>query len=209
MFNNPLIMVPGLMVALVLHEYAHARVADALGDPTARQLGRLTLNPIPHIDPVGLLMLFVFRFGWAKPVPVNPRHFRDPRRGMLLVAAAGPATNIVLAFVIRLTTALLPQAWLAGGYLPAAIQYAYIINLYLAVFNLLPIPPLDGSRILAGLVPRATAVFIDSLTTYGWLILVVLLWTGGTRLLLLPVVGWFDSLIAVGVRSLLSLAGLY
>lgn len=205
---NPLVMLPGLLTALVLHEYAHARTADALGDPTPRNMGRLTLNPIPHIDPIGLLMLFIFRFGWAKPVPVNPYYFKDARRGMLLVAAAGPATNIVLAFIIRLAIGLLPWQWLAGGYLPQALQYAYLINLYLAVFNLLPVPPLDGSRILAGLVPRETAAFIDSLETYGWLILVILLWTGGTSRLLLPVVSWLDALLRNLTGALLSVTGL-
>src|SRR5690606_36818607 len=165
MLFNPLVTLPGLLPALVLHEYAHARTADALGDPTPRNMGRLSLNPIPHIDPIGLLMLFIFRFGWAKPVPVNPYYFKDARRGMLLVAAAGPDTNIVLAFIIRLAMGLLPWQWMIGGYLPQALQYAYLINLYLAVFNLLPVPPLDGSRILAGLVPAETAEFIDSLET--------------------------------------------
>ncbi|HLS88546.1 MAG TPA: site-2 protease family protein [Sphingobacteriaceae bacterium] len=208
MLFNPLVTLPGLLLALVLHEYAHARTADALGDPTPRNMGRLTLNPIPHIDPIGLLMLFIFRFGWAKPVPVNPYYFKDARRGMLLVAAAGPATNIVLAFIIRLAMGLLPWQWMIGGYLPQALQYAYLINLYLAVFNLLPVPPLDGSRILAGLVPAETAEFIDSLETYGWLILVILLWTGITSRLLLPVVGWLDALLRNLTGVLLAVTGL-
>lgn len=201
-------MLPGLVAALVLHEFAHAKVADLLGDPTPRSLGRLTLNPLPHIDPVGLLMLFIFRFGWAKPVPVNPRNFANPRQGMLLVAAAGPATNMVLAFVIRLLTVFLPWTWVSG-YTGEALNYAYLINLYLAVFNLLPIPPLDGSRILAGIVPAEAAHIIDALETYGWLILVLLLVTGGTRLFLLPLVGGLDQLIRWLTNGLLALTGIF
>lgn len=152
-----LLLAPPILVALTVHEFAHALVADRLGDPTAKALGRLTLNPLKHLDPLGTIMLFVASFGWAKPVPVNPQYFRHPNRDMLLVAAAGPVSNLILAFItgmiLRLShTDALP---LVGNSEMAFVilQYSLFINLVLAFFNLIPIPPLDGSKILRGLLP--------------------------------------------------------
>lgn len=167
-----LVAAPGLLVALVLHEYAHARVADRLGDPTPRATGRLTLDPFAHLDPIGLLMLLAFGFGWARPVPVNPYAFRKPVTGMALVAIAGPLTNIALAFV----TLLVMGWWSPAGLVGEAIAYTATINVFLAVFNLIPIPPLDGSRVLRALLGRG-GQWIDALEPYGWLVLILLLAT--------------------------------
>lgn len=147
------IWIPAVLCALALHEAAHAYAADYLGDPTPRRLGRVTLNPLAHLDVIGTLLLVLVHIGWGKPVPVDPRNFNRPRRDMVLVALAGPLANIVtaviLAFVLR-----------TGGFaaMPAAsiaINALVIVSLLLALFNLLPIPPLDGSKILYGLLPVA------------------------------------------------------
>ncbi len=150
-----LLIFPPILAALTVHEFAHGWTAWKFGDPTAKDQGRLTLNPLAHLDPVGTLLLLLVHFGWAKPVPVDPRYFSNPRRDMLWVALAGPAANVVLAFVtgivlqFLLRTGLLPSV----GYLYVILVFTVFINLMLAIFNLLPIPPLDGSRIVAGLLP--------------------------------------------------------
>jgi Zn-dependent protease len=176
-----------LILSLSFHEAAHAWAADRLGDPTARQLGRLTMNPIPHIDPIGTLLFPLLAvwsglpiFGWAKPVPVNARNLRAPRRDFALVALAGPLSNFALAFV---ASAVLSQVFdsrgtvgitTAGGFLTQVIR----LNLLLAVFNLIPVPPLDGGNVLAGLVPEPVARLIDALRPWGFLILYAMLFTG-------------------------------
>src|SRR5690606_22559200 len=147
-----------------------------MGDPTPRSLGRLTLNPVAHVDLVGLILLFAAGFGWAKPVPVNPYNFADPRRGMMLVAAAGPLSNVVLAYLTLVFAELAGPALIPVGSLGILVlREFYWFNLVLAVFNLLPIPPLDGSKILAGLLPRSEVV--ATLEQYGWAILMLLIFT--------------------------------
>jgi len=151
-----LLILPVLLVSLVLHELAHGLVADALGDPTPRAMGRLTLNPLPHLDLFGTLMLVITSlsgsvlFGWAKPVPVDPRHFRSPQRGMMLVGAAGPLTNFAIAVCAAQVVRL------AGGTQGLLFELGwdlYVLNLFLGFLNLIPIPPLDGSRVLGGILP--------------------------------------------------------
>lgn len=193
-----LLAVPVLM-AVVFHEVAHGYVAWFLGDPTAKQAGRLTLNPIKHLDVLGLLAFILTRMiGWAKPVPVDPRYFADPRRGMMLVALAGPVTNFILAvassFVFRLLLGQIEEA------LPGSMAYrlleplAYMaaagvsVNLALGVFNLLPIPPLDGSQILAGFLPPETAGRFMALGRYGFFFIILLAVTGVLGKVLLPVI---------------------
>jgi len=154
-------VVVALIVAATVHEYAHAYVADRLGDPTPRAQGRLTLNPLAHLDPVGALLILIFRFGWAKPVPINPANFTNWRRDTMLVAAAGPLANITLLFIVGIPYKLgLLDIGAAAAAMPIdrLLQVMLQINAMLAVFNLIPIPPLDGSKILMGLLPPAQAV---------------------------------------------------
>ncbi|MBX6349918.1 MAG: site-2 protease family protein [Clostridia bacterium] len=186
---------PGLVLAIVVHEYAHGWTADRLGDPTARLAGRLTLNPLAHLDWLGVLMLWVAHFGWAKPVPVDPRHFRDPRRGMLTVALAGPVANFLLAFLAAFLLSRLFGAfpWAYGGLAGAVatvLELALVYNVALGVFNLIPIPPLDGSRILASLLPPRLAWRYHRLDPYGWVILLILLFTGLGGRWIATVVSW-------------------
>lgn len=201
-------ILPGLVAGLVFHELAHAWTADRLGDPTPRRCGRLTLNPLAHLDPVGSLVLLVTgRFGWARPVPVNPYNFADPRRGMLLVALAGPAANLALAFLLKLAVGSGALPVTAAGYAGGALYYAYVINLSLAVFNVLPIPPLDGSRILAGILPARAVPVIDGLERYGLFIMVILLLTGVIGNILLPMLGALDRVLTVAVLAILRVLG--
>jgi Zn-dependent protease len=190
-FGDPLgiaITLAAVLVAATFHEFAHAFVADRLGDPTPRTLGRLSLNPLVHLDLLGTLFFVVFGFGWARPVPVNPRHFADPRRGMLQVALAGPLANITLAFVVG---ALLKVPDLPGGPLAVEVLSALIwINVILALFNLIPIPPLDGSRILESLLVGRQALTYSKLQPYGTLLLLGLLYTGVVGRIMLPAARW-------------------
>ena len=153
-----LIQIPILLATLTIHEFSHGYVAYLLGDDTAKRAGRLTLNPISHIDPVGLLMLFIVRIGWAKPVPVNPYNFKNQKRDMAITAAAGPVSNFVMAIILSVVFNLLkavnPNILYSGSMLTqffiGMLVYAILINLALGIFNLIPIPPMDGSKILGG-----------------------------------------------------------
>ena len=151
--SDMLFRIPALIAALTIHEYAHARAAVAMGDPTPKFLGRVTLNPIPHIDPIGLLLLFIAGFGWAKPVEVNHRNFRDGRKGMFVVSLAGAGANIALGFVAWFLLMLLGELNLIGMVWQKTLWQLYRYNLMFAVFNLIPIPPLDGSKVLMMLLP--------------------------------------------------------
>lgn len=167
--------IPGILIAMVVHEYSHARVAVAMGDMTPRLMGRLTLNPKAHIDPIGLLMLFIVHFGWAKPVMVNPRNFRDMRKGEILVALAGPASNFVVAFLTIVFMLLYARLGLptTDGFF-TVMDYLVIININFALFNILPLPPLDGSRVLMTLLPGRWAYEIMRLERYTFIILIAL-----------------------------------
>lgn len=180
--------IPAVLIALVFHEYAHARVADHLGDPTPRYHNRLTLNPIHHIDPIGMLMLWIARFGWAKPVPINPRYFRgDRRRGVILVSVAGPLSNLVLAFLFMVLWRW-QLFYFANIHLSNLIFIIIQFNLIIAVFNLLPVPPLDGSKILAGVLPHRYDYIFAQLEQYGFLILLFLIFSGVLGRFLIPTV---------------------
>ncbi len=185
------------MAAVTFHEVAHGWVADRLGDPTPRLAGRLTLNPIKHLDPIGTLVFFVTRMiGWARPVPINPLNFRDPRRGMMWVALAGPAANVVLAMgcgVLYRTLTSLPVSAaspFANVLIPLVLMLhiGVVVNLGLALFNLIPVPPLDGGRILAGLLPRERAEVLSRIEPYGFLILLLLIFGGVVRIFLYPAI---------------------
>ena len=188
-----------LVFSLTVHESAHAWAADRLGDPTARLLGRVSLNPVVHVDPVGTLLFPILGMvtgapllGWAKPVPVSMWRFERPRRDYLMVAAAGPLSNLALAFVAAVALRSLlglggaPQASTAGTSVIAPLTSlawsALQINVLLAIFNLLPIPPLDGSSVLAGVLPERLAAGLDRLRPYGFLLLYALLLSGGFSL---------------------------
>lgn len=180
--------IPGLIIAMVIHEYAHARVAVALGDRTPALMGRLTLNPAAHIDPVGLVMLFLVRFGWAKPVIIDPRNFKHPRRDDILVSLAGPMANLVTAF-LSLVVLLVFQR-LMNGHLSVGMyqvfQLIIIYNINFAIFNLIPLPPLDGSHVLIQLLPGRLAYAYARLERYSFLILIALIVTPVLSLIFIP-----------------------
>ena len=176
-----------LILSLSVHEAAHAWSADRLGDPTARMLGRLTVNPIAHIDPIGTILFPLIGMlnpglpilGWAKPVPVNMRNLRHPRRDFAMVAAAGPASNILIAVAAAVVYSLIPDGMGYGPLMPRGLlQRLIVMNVFLAVFNMIPVPPLDGGNVLAGFVPESVARVIDQMRPWGFLILYGLLFLG-------------------------------
>ena len=182
-----LVSLPAILIALTIHEFSHGFVAHRLGDPTPQRQGRLTFNPLAHLDLLGTLMLLVANFGWAKPVQVNPFMFKgDRQRGMLLVALAGPLSNLLVALLGAILYNLFGKT---GGYTTVFLSYLILINVYLAVFNLIPVPPLDGSKILAGLLPRRYHDYIYKLEAYGPFILMFLILTRTTGRILGPLAG--------------------
>jgi Zn-dependent protease len=193
------ILAPPFLFALTFHELAHGYVAWNLGDPTARNAGRLTMNPLKHLDPLGVLAFIIMKIGWAKPVPVNPVYFRDPRKGMLLVALAGPGANIVLA----VASALLVKLLVMFPFLPmfmlmpvAQMLVASVwINVMLAVFNILPIPPLDGSKILMGILPSDMARSYEKLEPFGFILLLILFYLGIISKVIMPIIRFANNLL--------------
>jgi Zn-dependent protease len=173
--NMLIISVIFLIIAITIHEYSHALIAYKLGDPTAKIYGRLSLNPLKHIDPLGLLALFIFRIGWGKPVPIDTYNFKNPKRDEILVSIAGPASNFILASLISIIIKLISPPLDITYYL-----YQFIsLNIFLAVFNLLPIWPLDGSKIFLNLVsPSSSYEWQASMEKYGYLLILVLAYTG-------------------------------
>lgn len=196
-----------LLLAIIFHEIAHGWVANRLGDPTAKQMGRLTINPVAHIDIFGTvimpIILFVFSngnfsFGYAKPVPVNPFNLRNPKRDMAIVSFAGPATNIILAAISILfalivaalrISPLLPQFLSSTLLVPISqmLSFSVTINIFLAAFNLIPIPPLDGGRVLTGVLPDRYAYSFSKIEPYGFMILFMLIILGITDYFVIPV----------------------
>jgi Zn-dependent protease len=199
-----------LLFSLTVHESAHAWTADRLGDPTARMLGRVSLNPLVHADPIGTILFPLIAMvsgapliGWAKPVPVNMRHLRHPRRDYVLVAGAGPASNLLLALAASIASLLLPVSPQSIGEpnltapLAALLGQLLRLNVLLAVFNMVPIPPLDGGNVLAGLLPRSLAAPFNQLRPYGFLLLYALIFTGGFEHIVVPpyrfIVSWLPT----------------
>ncbi|MBI5235018.1 MAG: site-2 protease family protein [Deltaproteobacteria bacterium] len=201
-----LLTAPPVLLSLTVHEAAHAWAASRMGDHTARMLGRVSLNPIRHLDVLGTLMLFFSGlFGWAKPVPVNPRNLRNPAKAMMLVAVAGPLSNLMLAGAFALVQKLLPVALplitnSPGVYMPIAImiELGVLINISLAVFNLIPIPPLDGSKALSYLLPPQKAYAFSRVEPYGFIILLVLITTGVVNRIVSPLVFLLAGLLTGG-----------
>jgi Zn-dependent protease len=191
-----LIAIP-LLYSIIFHELAHGWVAYLMGDPTAKSLGRLSLNPLKHLDPMGTIMLFIFGFGWAKPVPVNFSQLRDRRMGMILVSAAGIITNMLLAFSAVFFNRLLSLS--PSGMPTELFYYLAQINIILAAFNLIPLPPLDGSKILMGFASPSVQNFLFRLERYGFFIIIALLYLG----VLDPVIRFFQWMILSLIKLLL------
>ncbi len=199
-----LFVVPCVLIALTFHEFAHGYMAYKLGDPTAKNFGRLTLNPLKHLDPIGTICMIFFHFGWAKPVPINTRYFKKPRRDMALTAAAGPIMNFILALFGVLVCRILTKIFVtfpAQSDFVYYIQYAaltlfsyfHMLNLSLGVFNLIPIPPLDGSRIFYIFLPQKWYFGVMKYEKYIQLALLVLLWTGLLSRPLSAAVSWISG----------------
>lgn len=201
LFTNPFyffLWLAALLVAITVHEFAHAWTSDRLGDPTARLAGRVTLNPLAHLDPLGTLMLLLFRFGWGKPVPFDPFNLRNPRRDAALISFAGPAADLILAIFLSLLIRFIPSSQL---FLTPFI----ILAITLAIFNLIPIHPLDGGKILVGLLPeRLASQWDETLNRFGFFIIIFLLIPlfGGhsvVSLIIFPFINFILSLLLPGI----------
>ncbi len=199
-----ILRIPVLLIVITIHEFAHARMAYHFGDATAEKHGRMNLNPINHLDPIGSLMILLVGFGWAKPVPINPINFNRYRSGLRWVSFAGPLSNLILGFVAMLLFAFMLNAGLIGfgGLLYNFMEQLIMINVYLAIFNLFPIPPLDGSKILMSFLSDANLELYNQIERYAPLILLALIFTGVFRMILFPVASavfvfysWIISLI--------------
>ncbi len=191
-----LIAIP-LLYSIILHELAHGWVASKMGDPTAKMMGRLTLNPLKHLDPIGTLMLFLAGFGWARPVPVDLGNIRNYRQGLILVSSAGIIANIAIAFIAILLSQILQP--MPSSVTAKALYYTAQINIILAAFNLIPIPPLDGSKILMGFVSERMQYALSKLEPYGFFIIIGLLFFGALD----PVIRVFRSIITFLIGMML------
>ena len=210
MVQNLALIAPGFLLAITVHEYTHGYVAYRLGDPTAKLAGRLTFNPISHLDPFGTLVLVLTQMiGWAKPVPVDPRYLHNPRKDMLWISLGGPAANLVTAVVLAVLLHIV--LFLFGGgavgqgtsFILAPLVYILLfgvkINVILAIFNLIPIAPLDGAKILGGMLPRRQAYELEKLEPYGFIILMLLVFTGAVGYVIIPPVRFIETLLLYGL----------
>jgi len=198
--------IPALLVALTIHEFAHAFASHKLGDPTPKWQGRLTFNPLAHIDPFGLIMLWLFGFGWGRPVEIDPTYYRNRRKGTMWVSFAGPLSNIITAFVV-LCLQVAVVLTIKNDFLLNLLDMMFQFNIFLAVFNLLPIPPLDGSKILAGFLPGRLAYKYQMLVgQWGMLILFLFVATPASDYILRPMANF---LIKGMVTIVFSVVGLF
>jgi Zn-dependent protease len=199
---NLLYSLPALLIALSFHEFAHAWAANKMGDPTAKNMGRLTLDPIKHLDLVGTICLILFRFGWAKPVPINPRNFKKPVRDEILVSLAGVTMNFLVSFIAAaLLFFIYGSVTTVVDIASIIIFYIMILNIYFGIFNLIPIPPLDGFHIISALFIRKAGKVVNILYRYGFLILLVLLFTNVIGMLL----GTVSSAVITGYTAFFGL----
>ena len=195
-FASMIYRIPALLFAISIHEYAHAQCADSMGDPTARYMGRLTFNPLAHLDPIGAILLVVAGFGWAKGVPINVNNFRNRREGILKVSFAGPAANLFLCFMAAFMMALLGKMHMLSDGLYRFLFWMQLYNVWFAFFNLIPVPPLDGSRILSELLPaKQSWQFNEIVDRYGFYILIALVFTGITGMIINPLANGYLRLI--------------
>lgn len=195
-FASMIYRIPALLFAISIHEYAHAQCADSMGDPTARYMGRLTFNPLAHLDPIGAILLVVAGFGWAKGVPINVNNFRNRREGILKVSFAGPAANLFLCFLAALMMAVLGRMGMLSDGLYRFLFWMQLYNVWFAFFNLIPVPPLDGSRILSELLPaKQSWQFNEIVDRYGFYILIALVFTGITGMIINPLANGYLRLI--------------
>lgn len=195
-FASMIYRIPALLFAISIHEYAHAQCADSMGDPTARYMGRLTFNPLAHLDPIGAILLVVAGFGWAKGVPINVNNFRNRREGILKVSFAGPAANLFLCFLAAFMMALLGRMGMLSDGLYRFLFWMQLYNVWFAFFNLIPVPPLDGSRILSELLPaKQSWQFNEIVDRYGFYILIALVFTGITGMIINPLANGYLRLI--------------
>jgi Zn-dependent protease len=196
LLTNPLLgilLVLALVLSLSFHEFSHAFIADKLGDPTARYMGRVTLNPLAHLDPIGTVLLVVAGFGWGKPVQYNPANLRNPKRDAALIAFAGPAANFILALASAIVIKIVGADSFFGLFFALLVVY----NISLGFFNLIPIYPLDGFRVVYGLLPLNLSYQWDQLKSYGIFLLLALVLTGGTSLIMTPVINMTMHLLGV------------
>lgn len=177
-----ILIAAALVISISIHEFSHAYVSDKLGDPTARNLGRVTLDPRAHLDPMGTLLLLVAGFGWGRPVPFNPLNLQNPKRDSALISLAGPASNIILATLLALLFHVLLPTGIMGLFIRLAIQY----NLVLAIFNLIPVHPLDGFKVVNGILPQELSYQWIQLAPYGMWILLILIFAGVTEQIVGP-----------------------
>ncbi len=200
-FNRIILTLPGVLLAITLHEFAHGYTAFLLGDPTAKERGRLSLNPIAHIDPFGFIMLLVAGFGWAKPVPINPNYFKNRKMGTFLVSIAGPLTNVVLAIILTIILGFNIK-FFEHELISKMLFYGIMINLVLAVFNLFPIPPLDGSKIVLTVLPKQMEYRYYQYQKYSYALLMILVFFRVVDKVLFPVVNFLMDILLNNILAL-------
>lgn len=195
-----IILAPAFLLGLTLHEFSHGYVAKLFGDPTASDQGRLTLNPLKHLDLVGTLAFFIMKIGWAKPIPVNAAYFKNPPKDMIWVSLAGPGANFLLAIACAVSVKILV---LLAPFIPESIGWPLLqmiaagvwINIMLGVFNLLPVPPLDGSKILLGLLPAEWTPAYKKMEPFGFILLLILFYTGVISKFIVPLINFANNLL--------------